>query len=179
MTMAPPSGTLLQTAKLSTRELESLLVRGQTPSIDALSGHEFVGLNHGPAAGVLGIRKFLKGFDGSGPAAFGFNCRAEQNAVSDAWRGRPEDERPRRFGFYGVAPVDPSARDNAYLHAVLLDYSRARGRPRDPLRVLRDYVVRLEPGSDDLLLGKAYAALGPLRVPVGFFLLERRRPLPA
>jgi len=32
--------------------------------------------------------------------------------------------------------------------------------------------------SDDLLLGKAYFALGPLRLPVSYFVLERRRPLP-
>ena len=43
---------------------------------------------------------------------------------------------------------------------------------RPPASVLRDYVVRVEPGSDELLLGKAYLA----RFRVGFFLLERRRP---
>jgi hypothetical protein len=36
--------------------------------------------------------------------------------------------------------------------------------------------VRVDPGSDELLLGKAYFAIGSARIPVGFFLLERRRP---
>ena len=30
--------------------------------------------------------------------------------------------------------------------------------------------------SDELLLGKAYFMVGSARIPVGFFLLERRRP---
>jgi hypothetical protein len=38
---------------------------------------------------------------------------------------------------------------------------------------LRDYLVRL---SDDLYLGKAYVALGPGRLPVSYFVLERHRP---
>ena len=37
-------------------------------------------------------------------------------------------------------------------------------------------MVRVDPGSDELLLGKAYFATGPARIPVGFFLLEQRRP---
>ena len=32
----------------------------------------------------------------------------------------------------------------------------------DPSGSLRDYLVRCMPGSDELLLGKAYFALGPL-----------------
>ena len=40
-------------------------------------------------------------------------------------------------------------------------------------------MVRADPGSDELLLGKAYFAVGPARIPVGFFLLERRRPFDA
>jgi len=70
--------------------------------------------------------------------------------------------------------VDAESRDNRYLHAILFDYGRVRASRRDPSRLLRDYVVRVEPGSDDLLLGKAYLALGPFRAPLGFFVLERR-----
>jgi hypothetical protein len=47
----------------------------------------------------------------------------------------------------------------------------------DPSRLLRDYVVRVREDSDDLLLGKAFVALGPARLAAGFFLLERHGPL--
>jgi hypothetical protein len=36
--------------------------------------------------------------------------------------------------------------------------------------------VRVNRGSDELLLGRARFEVGPVRIPVGFFLLERRRP---
>jgi hypothetical protein len=56
---------------------------------------------------------------------------------------------------------------------VLLDYGRGGNPPLDPTRALRDYLVRVDRGSDLLLIGKAYLALGPLRVPVAFFVMER------
>jgi hypothetical protein len=58
---------------------------------------------------------------------------------------------------------------------VLLDYGRGGNKPLDPTAGLRDYLVRVDPGNDDLFLGKAYYAVGPLRVPSNFFLLERHR----
>jgi hypothetical protein len=48
--------------------------------------------------------------------------------------------------------------------AALLDYGQG-GNPRyDISRILRDYVVRLRTGSDDLLLGKAYFAVAGTRL---------------
>ena len=77
-----------------------------------------------------------------------------------------------------MTPVDPEARDNAYLHALLIDYGQGGNPLYDPSRYLRDYLVRCVPGSDDLLLGKAYMAIGPWRMPASFFMLERHRPIP-
>ncbi len=37
--------------------------------------------------------------------------------------------------------------------------------------------MRASPGSDDLLLGQAFLAVGSGRVPVGWFALERLRPI--
>ena len=77
-----------------------------------------------------------------------------------------------------MGPVDPASRDNVHLDALLLDYGRGQNPLLDASKVLRDYLVRIDPDSDDLLLGKAYLALGPTRVPSNFFLLERHRPTP-
>ena len=57
-----------------------------------------------------------------------------------------------------------------------LDYGRGGNGRLNPISTLRDYLVRVVPGSDDLLLGKAFVAVGWPRVPVGYFLLERYRP---
>jgi hypothetical protein len=105
----------------------------------------------------------------------GYNCAVIQNAVEEPWIGRPDPARPDRFGYYHVAAVDPTARDNAYLHAVLLDYGRDGNASFDPTRGLRDYLVQVDPAQPDLFLGKAYYALGPARLGVSFFVLERFR----
>ena len=82
---------------------------------------------------------------------------------------------PRRFGFYRVDPVDPTSRDNAYLHSVLLDYGKGGNKRLDPTSGLRDYLVRVDDDNDDLFLGKAYYALARARIATNFFLLERFR----
>jgi len=147
---------------LPARDLETVLVRGETPEPGGLAGWEFRGWNTPAYAKLLGIQEFVKGFYRSADGAlFGYNRQPKKD---------------KRFGFYRVEPVDATARDNAYLHALLLDYGRGGDSVLAPTTRLRDYLVRVEPGSDDLLLGKAYVAAGPLRVPVSYFLLERLRP---
>jgi hypothetical protein len=150
-----PSREYLRLCALSSRELDAIFVRGEMPQAEALAGWEHRGTNTPAYARLLGIRKFVKGFyRDDGGEVYGYNMPVAQNRLEDAWIAEP-----KRFGFYRVAPVDPEARDNAYLHALL-----------------RDYLVRIERGSDELLLGKAFVALGPVRVPVSTFLLERFRP---
>lgn len=185
---ARPGAAFLELARMSARALEDALRRGHTPDLASLAGWEFRGLNTPPWARFLGIRKFIKGFYGlaGGPAGGaqpattplairGYNCAVVQNAVDEPWIGKPDPARPDRFGYYQVAAVDPTARDNAYLHAVLLDYGRDGNASFDPTRGLRDYLVQVDPAQPDLFLGKAYYALGPARLGVSFFVLERFR----
>lgn len=158
--------------------LEAILVRGETPSLEGIMGYEYRGYNVAPVLSLLGIRKFIKAFfttpDGS---TYGCNMPVVQNGLKGPWLAKPSEGAPRRYAFFSVARVDPEARDNEYLHALLLHYGQGRNPIYDPSRLLRDYLVRCVPGSDDLLLGKAYLALGPLRIPATFFLLEKYRPL--
>jgi len=157
-------------------ELEKVFVRGATPDLDALAGWEFRGINHLPlnalpVANLVGIKKFLKGFyrteDGT---VMGYNSPVKNNVLDGRWHVAA-----KRFGFYEVYPVDPTARDNAYLHAVLLDYSKGDNPALDPSQLLRDYLVQVDPANPDLYLGKAYGAIGPLRIHTNFFILERFR----
>lgn len=171
MAFASPAFRAL--AARSSRELEAVLQRGRAPDIGALLGYEFRGFNHPRRTALLGIRSFFKGFFAVGEDAFGFNARARQNGLDGEWLAKPDDAHPQRFAFFGVVPGE---RGSAYPHAVLLDYAAGRNARYDPARLVRDYVVRVDEHSDDLLLGKAYLALASARVPVGFFLLERHRP---
>jgi hypothetical protein len=169
--------TAIALDKLSPTSLEDVFVRAATPALSSLAGWEWRGLNTPPWFRLLGIKKFIKGFykDERG-AVWGYNCPVEQNATTGPWVAKPTDASPRRFGFYSVTPVDPTARDNRYLHALLLDYGQGDNPRLDPSAGLRDYLVQPEAGNPDVLLGKAYYAVGPLRLPTAsFFILERHR----
>ncbi len=170
-----PSPAFLDLVARSRAALEETLLRGRTPTMDELVGWEMRGMNTPPWARAARIRKFVKGFErrASGEV-LGYNRPVRQDADGAAWQvtGDP-------FGWYLVGEVDPTARDNAYLHAVLLDYGRGGNPLLDPSRALRDYVVRVDQPGAELYLGKAYAAIGPARVAVSFFALERRRRAPA
>lgn len=100
-----------------------------------------------------------------------------QNGLGAEWIARPSPEQPRRYAFFLVEPPDPEAADRERRGAALLDYGQG-GNPRyDISRILRDYVVRLRPGSDDLLLGKAYFVVAGTRLAHSYFLIERYRPI--
>jgi hypothetical protein len=170
-----PSAEFLRIGALPGKELEAIMLRGERPDGDRLAGWEFRGMNTPAFTKLLGIKKFIKGFyKSTGGQLFGYNVPVVQDATTAPWRTKGDE--PRRFGFYRVDPVDAATRDNAYLGSLLLDYGRGGNHELDPTSGLRDYLVRVEPGSDDLLLGKAFYALGPLRVPTSYFVLERLRP---
>ena len=173
-----PSAHYKHLAGLPKAALEEVMVRGETPTLPALIGYEYRGYNIAPATALLGIRKFIKVFfTTSSGEVYGCNTPVAQNGLNRPWKAKPSEAEPRRYAFFSVTSVDPEVRDNTYLHALLIDYGRGRNPAYDPSRLLRDYLVRCVPGSDDLLLGKAYMALGPARLAAGFFLLERHRPL--
>jgi hypothetical protein len=171
-----PSKAQLALEQTSMQGLEQIFQRGTMPSLDDLVGWEFRGCNHLPlnflpVAQIIGIKKFVKGFfktdDGR---VMGYNRPVGRNALDGRW-----NVVEKQFGYYEVAPVDPTSRDNKYLHAVLLDYGKGGNPALDPTQVLRDYVVQVDPKNPDLFLGKAYGAFGPLRIPTNFFILERFR----
>ena len=174
--IAVASAEYLEIGSLANPALESIMVRGETPDLDSMVGHEFRGMNIAFWAPYSPILKFIKGFyraaDGR---VFGYNEPVVQNGRNAPWIAKPSDDYPKRFGFYLVQHVTPSARDNAYLHGVLLDYSKGGNFVLDPSTPLRDYLVRVNPGSDDLLLGKAYLAFGPARVQSNYFVLQRHK----
>jgi hypothetical protein len=159
---------------------ETLLLSGTRPRFEDLAGWEFRGGNTTFISKVLGIRRFAKGFyegppRASGPEPFlqGYNVKVVQDADEQPHRLWPSPEAPKRHDYYRVYDASRARRDNWYPNALLLDYGLGGnglfGAP------LRDYLVQVYPDDRDLLLGKAYVALGPLRVPVGFFVLERLR----
>ena len=154
---------------------------GVSPEFTSLSGWEFDGINTGRLAAP--VRKFRKGFyhgPERGPAGptsciHGYNVPIHQDGLGRPHRAKPDDESPRRFGFYRVQAVDPASRDRRYPGALLLDYGLGGNHPLDPSSRLRDYLVQIYPDDPDLLLGHAFYAIARCRIPVGFFVLARAR----
>jgi hypothetical protein len=150
----------------SAADLDACMRRGGTPNVERLTGAEYRGANTAGWTVRLRMQQFVKGFERRDDGRmFGYNRRVAQD---DRWAAPGN-----RFAFFEVRDVDPAARDNHYLQALLLDYGAGGGSRLDPARGIRDYLVRVEPGSDDLLLGRAFLALGPLRPSPTFFVLER------
>lgn len=167
-------------AHSSNAELEAIFRAGIQPNPDTLAGYEFRGFNTPFFAKLLGIQKFVKGFFREGGNQLeGYNIPVKQNGFEGEWLHKPSAEAPKRFGYYNVYPVRKDERDNLYPNALLLNYgASARNKIYQVERVLRDYVVQVDPAQPDLYLGKAYLAFGPVRVPSNFFVLERLRKAP-
>jgi hypothetical protein len=175
-----PSAAYQKLARASNAELEAVFLAAATPALEALAGWEFRGFNTPFFARLLGIQKFIKGFfQEPGNELAGYNVPVHQNGLEAPWVHKPSAEMPKRFGYYQVYRVRAGERDHRYPHALLLNYGASRrNKAYQVERVLRDYLVQPDAANPDLLLGKAYLAFGPLRVPSNFFILERLRKAP-
>lgn len=169
--------TLKDLAGLSAAELEKIFAAGKTPDFEKLNGWEFKGYNVPFFAKLLGIKKFKKGFYLRDGEPRGYNIPIYQNSIDEPWRCRPVDHNPKRFGFYSVKKVQPGDFENKEPGALILNYSDGKNLPWEG-SFLRDYLKQVDPDNDDLFLGKAYSAVGPLRVMPSFFILERDRKTP-
>jgi hypothetical protein len=172
-----PTARYLELVATRPRELKRIMARGDTPDVAQLVGREFRGTNLPSTSKLLGIRRFIKGFqdDGfrdDGPAVTGYNSSVDGSDLRTPWVPRPQKDGRVRFAPFTVALVDPEAVDNRFLRALLLDYGAVPSPEPGIAGRIRDYLVRVEPGDDTLLLGQAYLAFGSRRVAVGWFALE-------
>lgn len=159
----------------SRAELHSLLERGHPIDPSRLDDTTYRGISLGLPAWVerLSWKKFAKAFhrDPRTNQLRGWNIRIEQDGLDQPWRERTRRGATWTFGHFAVVS------DRGHL---LLDYGAGSNRRTDPLQVVRDPLVALEPGSVELLLGWSYLAIGPARIPTpSYFLLERDQPLVA
>lgn len=177
MTGAGPSAAYLRLVGTPVRDLRPMMVRGERPDVSGMVGWEYRGTNLPATSALLGLRRFRKGFttDDHG-AVVGYNVSVDGADLSTPWTPRRQRDGRRAWAWFAVRDVDPEAVDNRHLRALLLDYGAVPEPEPGIAGRLRDYLVRVEPGSDDLLLGRADLAWGRRRVPVGWFVLERLEP---
>ena len=160
---------------------EEVLLQGTIPAFKELVGWEFRGYNVNPASELIRARKFKKGFyaDPADPSMLrGYNVKVEQNGLLNPWVDQLRHGAPVRHALYAAYPVRADEKDKLYPNALMLNYGMGQNPPLDPSRVLRDYLVQVSVDNKDLYLGKAYAAIGPLRSFGGWFILERYNKAP-
>lgn len=171
-------------ASMKPSELDQVLENGTAPSLESIAGYEFRGYNvlPGPAHFVMWLLsnvRFIKCFfqkEGDPPISeaehiHGYNLKVKRGGLNEPWTCNPGDEKPDRIGHYRVHPKRHREPFDEYPHAVFLDYNL----PVNNFftgKTIEDYLVKVSPGNEDLLLGKAYFRAGFIRSP-SFFILER------
>lgn len=183
MSGGAPSSEYLSLVRTSLKELGKLMIRGEQPEPANLIGSEYRGTNVPITSALLGIRRFVKGFvaqDAAQPNAkgpLGYNKSVRGTDLKTEWRPSPQRDGRLAWAWFTVRPVDAESVDNRFLNSLLLDYGAVPRPERGIPSHIRDYLVRVDPLSDDLLLGQAFLAFGSQRVPVGWFALERLGPV--
>ncbi len=199
---ASSRGTGLTFASLirrSVAELDRLVSHGHAVRPEDLAGHEYRGRNVGtPGSFERRFRKFQKLFflDPETGRFGGWNLRARQNADDEPWLDAPPTAREPLslrarleraiewssglrgpgsvMGFYELRPPRPGERIDCPRGGLIIDYGGGLNPWGDVSAALRDIVVAARPGDARLLLGRAYVAVGALRIRApGVFVMER------
>ncbi|MCC6621899.1 MAG: hypothetical protein IT385_11625 [Deltaproteobacteria bacterium] len=105
------------------------------------------------------VGKFGKAFEPDpetgGATLRGWNVRMRQRK-DERWEPLTIRDRQVTYGRYRLDPA-PAGPEAPHPGALLIDYGGGANRPWDPLGLVRDYIVMLEPG---LWLGHMYVELG-------------------
>ncbi len=163
---------------LGRRDLRDLLRRGRPVDPRALEGWAFQGTTLGVPGWVerLSWKTFQKVFwrDERTGRLLGWNVRLEQDGVGAPSRPRTKAGRPDCRWFFEVLP----SRGLGGLDTAMVDYARGPNPALDPLRWVKDPLVALSAGDDDLLLGVSWVVLGSSCVETPtFFSLRREHPV--
>lgn len=162
--------------------LRAVLRAGHSIDLAALDDTAYRGISLGLPGWVdrLAWKTFQKVFhrDPAGGSLRGWNVRVAQRDLDAP--SLPLERRgvPFTFGHFRVRDVAGYRVPGGCGAGLVLDYGLGGNAPWDPIRVLRDPVVAVAPGSADLLLGWSYVDLGAMRLGTpSFFVLEREGPL--
>ena len=153
--------------------LEQVMKSGTQPELDVIAGNEYRGWNTPFFAATAGILRFKKGFfkdPSAGGAVRGYNKDiVSGGGLMDPWTEKGKTGKQNRSAFTRLC----RRRAVRIQTSVLLNYNCPRNFPLDPTKLLRDYVVQVNPDNPHLLLGKAYLALPGKWPTVSYFILER------
>ncbi len=172
-----PTAHSLRTA--SPRELRALIVGGHPVRPADLEGWVYRGTSLGLPAFVerLAWKTFQKTF-WRAPATgrlLGWNVRLEQDGIDAPSRPKLRRGRPVTEWHYEVVEPHGVPTPRGFDRGLVIDYARGPN-PPGPIRLTKDPLVALAPGSADELLGVSYLVIAGrcLETPT-YFTLEREQ----
>ena len=172
----PASARFKELTRLKDRELEALIADAPGPDPEILAGWIFRGFNTPFHTKLLGIQQFMKGMWKGVNGVEGYNAAPVQTGIDGECVERPSPEKPFRFGFFKIGRTEPFSKENRYPNSTLFNYGTSEYNVWcQPMKTLRDYVFQPDKDNSDLFIGKAYFAVGPLRIYSNFFIIERLR----
>lgn len=163
---------LMDTRNFRLIDYRRMFMQGQTPSSEDLVGN-WRGVNKGIVA-LVGYKQFVKEITPVNCELKGDNIMVHQ--VSNdllrccGWQAKPDPgswdglERRGKFAIQSAGGI------GAFKHGVVFNYRDGDNRRGDPIRLIVDRVVKID---DNHLLGRAVARIGPFRIPLAYFMLER------
>lgn len=167
-------------AAASPADLDALMTTRPAPELADVVGLECRGWNLQKTTELIRTRKFIKGFIGDAAVtlAFGYNKPVTQNGLHQPWTPILRNGHEVQYLPFAVLPGTQVA-DAVYPRALVVDYRRWPGAfPLNPVTRTVDYLIVPDPSNPRLLVGKSYSHLLGMRLFLGFFILERLRPVP-
>lgn len=163
-------------------DLWELMRSGHPIDPAALDDSEYLGVSIGLPAWVdqLAWKTFVKSFhrDPASGQLRGWNLRLVQRGLAGPHEAKRRRGVPHSFGHFQVCRLADYGSPGGLENGLLLDYGRGGNAPWDPVGLLRDPIVALQPDSADLLLGWTWLDFGVARLKTpSFFTLQRLRPL--
>lgn len=150
---------------------------GTTPQPHELAG-QWNGVNKGIVQAV-GFGQFVKDFQVSpNGQVFGDNIQVSQvkpgQVRLNGWKQK-FDYQASDYERIGKFAVQPANGRGFFGRGATLSYADGGNPKGDPAELLQDQVVRLDANH---MLGRAVAKFGPLKIPLAYFVLERREEVP-
>ena len=177
-----PSTDLQALRAMRPKALRALLAQGHPIDPTALDDVAYRGVSLGIPRWVerLAWTTFVKTFhrDPETGVLRGWNVRLEQTGLEGAVQPMLDSEGgPKTFGHFHVVGCGGLRTPKGADGGLMIHYGLGGNAAWDGIRLLRDPVVALSPGSVDRLLGWSYLDLGVSCPTPSYFLLERLGPL--
>ncbi len=167
----------------STRTLRDAIAAGHPVDPRAIEGWAYRGTSLGlpDAIARLTWKTFQKTFyrDPETGRLLGYNVRLEQDGIDAPSRPRTRRGRPVTEWYYEVVSPEGVPAPPGFDRGLIIDYARGPN-PPGVVRIVKDPLVALAPGSADELLGVSYLVIGGRCVETPtYFTLERDHRLDA